>query len=666
MPFSDTGADGRCAEGVLYRLHAEFLHLDTGETRGYMHCFTARDLTAASLDLALPPDLTAGDHLVSVQVLDEFPGLSSDDSLLASRSRRLHISAPAPRAPEEWRGAAEEHEAAGATAKEKAGATRCRLRALSDVLAVSRLLPHELDSYVCDGAGVGAGVSGTRESGGEPGELGPWKDVNVLGAPLCWGGGDDGVASDGWGSGGSACDVNVRERVSYMPTAARVEEVQRAAARHVDFDRVQFLQEISSVLNTGNCERAVAAPLLGYGFAATFHYAVLQLGRALQGRLSVTFAGFFVYGADATFGGVFQPTAHFCAPSFTEGTRSDATHAAELAELWFAEREHAVAQNGGWRPSTGGEGVAEDSEWLRLFACCAARHASAVNCFRLYRTRRGGKAGPLEREILYGPQVHEQCSEHDPRWVPPAYAGRRGSFWFRSMLAGYLFAPLPEYLAHFRHLETRLRPSVTGRVNERRPSRQSGIVGVHIRRGDACHNPSGIDHNQHCVATDKYLAAIRRMLAQYPDMKRVFVATNAGPLLIEEVRRGLAGVEVIVQDISDRAKYGCCEEGDLDCSATHECLHTDDRLRRSLAMRQEEGGGQDTHAHEIVSDILGLASCDALVGTMTSQVLRLALELSYFWRGHLVPWQSLDIPWCWEGYGRAPFSVGNRTFEYGC
>jgi hypothetical protein len=131
------------------------LHLETGETRGYMHCFTARDLTAASLDLALPPDLAAGDHFVSIQVLDEFPGLSSDDSLLASRSGRLHITAPAPRAPEEWRGAAEEHQTTGATAEEKAGAARCRLRALSEVLAISRLLPHELDSYVKRARGLG-------------------------------------------------------------------------------------------------------------------------------------------------------------------------------------------------------------------------------------------------------------------------------------------------------------------------------------------------------------------------------------------------------------------------------------------------------------------------------------------------------------------------------
>jgi len=51
---------------------------------------------------------------------------------------------------------------------------------------------------------------------------------------------------------------------------------------------------------------------------------------------------------------------------------------------------------------------------------------------------------------------------------------------------------------------------------------------------------------------------------------------------------------------------------------------------------------------------------------MQSQVLRLALELNFFRRGYLVPYLSLDIPWCWEGYRRAPFVVGNRSFDYGC
>jgi hypothetical protein len=40
-----------------------------------------------------------------------------------------------------------------------------------------------------------------------------------------------------------------------------------------------------------------SAVVAGYGFAATFHYAVLQLGRALKGRLAISFPGYFLYGS---------------------------------------------------------------------------------------------------------------------------------------------------------------------------------------------------------------------------------------------------------------------------------------------------------------------------------------------------------------------------------
>ena len=138
---------------------------------------------------------------------------------------------------------------------------------------------------------------------------------------------------------------------------------------------------------------------------------------------------------------------------------------------------------------------------------------------------------------------------------------------------------------------------------------------MHIRRGDACHTPKGIEHNQHCVHTWRYIEAITLMRVTYPHLSRVFVATNGGPLLIQEIQTALPDLEIIIQNISDRAKYACCEEADLDCSSGPGCLHTDDRL---LLEKNEGGGGG--HAHEIVSDILGLASCDVLIGTMTSQV----------------------------------------------
>jgi len=72
----------------------------------------------------------------------------------------------------------------------------------------------------------------------------------------------------------------------------------------------------------------------------------------------------------------------------------------------------------------------------------------------------------------------------------------------------------------------------------------------------------------------------------------------------------------------DRAQNSCCakKKEDLNCFSTG-CLHTDDRLRAQAKEGAEDGGkGGGADGHEIMTDILGLASCDALVGTMTSQV----------------------------------------------
>lgn len=70
--------------------------------------------------------------------------------------------------------------------------------------------------------------------------------------------------------------------------------------------------------------------------------------------------------------------------------------------------------------------------------------------------------------------------------------------------AGYLFAPLPAYMDRFRKLEGQLRgpgPEETKRTVTGAKG-QPGVIGVHIRRGDACHVSPGWDHNQHCLFPD--------------------------------------------------------------------------------------------------------------------------------------------------------------------
>jgi hypothetical protein len=55
------------------------------------------------------------------------------------------------------------------------------------------------------------------------------------------------------------------------------------------------------------------------------------------------------------------------------------------------------------------------------------------------------------------------------------------------------------------------------------------------------------------------------------------------------------------------------------------------------------------HLNETITDILLLSSASALAGHFTSNIPRLALELSTAHKGHIVPYISLDILWCWGG-----------------
>ena len=71
---------------------------------------------------------------------------------------------------------------------------------------------------------------------------------------------------------------------------------------------------------------------------------------------------------------------------------------------------------------------------------------------------------------------------------------------------------------------------------------------------------------------------------------------------------------------------------------------------------------------EVLTDIETLANSSMLVGGFLSKVFRLAFELSYFWKAYVVPFQSIDISWCWAGsWGRANVTLrGGRRSVVAC
>ena len=70
---------------------------------------------------------------------------------------------------------------------------------------------------------------------------------------------------------------------------------------------------------------------------------------------------------------------------------------------------------------------------------------------------------------------------------------------------------------------------------------------------------------------------------------------------------------------------------------------------------------------EVLADMDMLADASALVGPFTSQVFRLAFELSYFRKSRVVPFESVDTSWCWGGYAPVQVSDGQgRKWTYNC
>ena len=77
----------------------------------------------------------------------------------------------------------------------------------------------------------------------------------------------------------------------------------------------------------------------------------------------------------------------------------------------------------------------------------------------------------------------------------------------------------------------------------------------------------------------------------------------------------------------------------------------DERLERQEIDPETEG-------LQLVLDVTLLAECDYLITTFSSNLGRIAYELSYAWKGFAPPFVSMDIPFCshwghrWEVNGK--------------
>jgi len=152
------------------------------------------------------------------------------------------------------------------------------------------------------------------------------------------------------------------------------------------------------------------------------------------------------------------------------------------------------------------------------------------------------------------------------------------------------------------------------------------IIGVHVRRGDACHTTG---RKNRCRSFEEmYLPHIRTLSEKY-GVNRVFLATD-DDVFLRNVRSSPAANEFEFVNVNmDRSVYAAS---------------------RLIERRTELYTEKSNVAHEMtlqaLTDIFLLAEADAFIGHFLSNLSRLAIELSAVEKGFVPPFVSVDGQWC--------------------
>ena len=152
------------------------------------------------------------------------------------------------------------------------------------------------------------------------------------------------------------------------------------------------------------------------------------------------------------------------------------------------------------------------------------------------------------------------------------------------------------------------------------------IIGVHVRRGDACHTTG---RKNRCRSFENtYLPHIRTLSEKY-GVNRVFLATDDDELLRKVKSSPAANEFEFVNVDMDRSIY---------------------KASRLIERRTELYTEKSNVAHEMtlqaLTDIFLLAETDAFIGHFLSNLSRLAIELSAAEKGFVPPFISVDGQWC--------------------
>jgi hypothetical protein len=192
----------------------------------------------------------------------------------------------------------------------------------------------------------------------------------------------------------------------------------------------------------------------------------------------------------------------------------------------------------------------------------------------------------------------------------------KGAFWWRSHLAWFLIQPSASLSASIRLVKASIGWSHAGGAG--------GVLGVHVRHGDACMHAQISNFRPECVPFSAYVERIKEMRRMY-GVNKVFLATD-DPAVVDEAR-ALEGFKVMSLDI-DRAMLS----GDWFLEFRTQ--------GQSSAIKSQDVTGS------ALLDLMLLSDCDYFIGSFASHLSRLAYELIVARLGFHPPYSSVDYPWC--------------------
>ena len=201
-----------------------------------------------------------------------------------------------------------------------------------------------------------------------------------------------------------------------------------------------------------------------------------------------------------------------------------------------------------------------------------------------------------------------------PKGIPLEEFRHLGWFWWHSQLLAFLLRePNESFQAELRRIK-----DAVGWASLSRP-----LLSLHVRHGDSCLLQEQDRTHRVCEPLSKYMEdAVLPMAGRY-GFRSIFLATDD---------------EVVLNDTRAWPQFQWLYLPDLNRGDLKTALWEENLVKKRLDNYFE--------AKEVLLDVLLLAEGDAFVGKFTSNIDRIAFSLMTTRKQGLVPYASLDSPWC--------------------